>query len=107
MAKKIIIGDIISSTSNNTLLIIQIYYRGSFDHGDYLDKVQVKIDDVVSAITLPTIDPDYYEKTVDTTFDMGQVDGTPTVQVRAHSTYDSWGEWSSPMVVPEFPVLLR
>lgn len=92
-----------SPTSSNTLLLIQMYYRGSGEYGDFLDKYEVNISGVVSSIPLPEIDPVYYTQTVDTYFDLGQVEGTPTIQVRAHSSVDGWGDWSSPMVVPEFP----
>ena len=68
----------------------------------YVDVVQVNVSGVVHDRTF-TSQP---AATFVVQYDMGEITGTPTVQVRADCTLHGWSGWTSPQSVPEFSLVI-
>jgi hypothetical protein len=68
----------------------------------YIDRVDIDVAGSVQSITLSS------QSTVFFTIqhNLGAVTGTPNVRARAHCTTHGWGSYSSPIVVPEFSLVL-
>jgi len=65
----------------------------------YVDVIQIDVNGQIKTynITQPqTTDPFSGE------FDLGQIQGTPTVKARAHCNIHGWSTWSDGVAVPEF-----
>ena len=92
----------LTQTGSSTTVEITIRYVNPPPEA-YLDKVEVKVDSKVYTIDRPSRAP--AEITVES-LELGVITGTPTVQARAHSTVDGWGDWSSAVTIPEFPIPL-
>ena len=68
----------------------------------YVDVVQVNVSGVVHDLTF-TSQP---AATFVVQYDMGEITDTPTVQTRAHCTFDGWSDWTNPQSVPEFSLVI-
>ena len=90
----------------NTWLTITARYQGFGTNGDGVDMIQFKVDGRVYEIWFTLNYYDDPQPTYMGSLDVGVVAGTPTVQARAHSPVDGWGDWSSPVAIPEFPTPL-
>ena len=68
--------------------------------GEYVNQAEVKVGDKVYTITILPGGGERITESVD----LGVITGTPTVQARARCSADGWGDWTSPVTIPEFPI---
>ena len=90
------------TSGTRTILNITITHDGGAPTSThYVNTVQVNTSGVVDDITLTP------QSTVTfiVQYDMGEITGTPTVQVRADCTLHGWSDWTNPQSVPEFPLI--
>ena len=91
------------TSGTRTILNITITHGGGAPTSShYVNTVQVNVSGVVDDITLTP------QSTVTfvVQYDMGEITGTPTVQVRADCTLHDWSGWTNPQSVPEFPLVV-
>jgi hypothetical protein len=91
-----------TSGTRTTLNITITHDGGAPTSTHYVNTVQVNTSGVVEDITLTP------QSTVTfiVQYDMGEITGTPTVQVRADCTLHGWSGWTSPQSVPEFSLVI-
>jgi len=71
----------------------------------YMDNIEVDIGGEVKTFEFGSfMGPPIQNNPFSVELDLGQLAGTPNVKVRAHCTVHGWGDWSSSVAVPEFPV---
>jgi hypothetical protein len=68
----------------------------------YIDRVDIDVAGSVQSITLSSQSTAFF--TIQQ--NLGAVTGTPNVRARAHCTTHGWGSYSSPIVIPEFSLVL-
>lgn len=90
-----------TSGTRTTLNITITHDGGAPTSTHYVNTVQVNTSGVVDDIT-PTPQSTV---TFVVQYDMGEITGTPTVQVRADCTLHGWSGRTSPQSVPEFPLI--
>lgn len=89
--------------TSGTETVLNITVRHSAPTGShYIDIVQVDVDGEVEDINLESQSTNPFI----VQYNMGEVVGEPSVQVRAHCTLHGWGSWSESLVIPEFSSII-
>jgi len=94
----------IFSPEPDAFLIIEIRHASS-SSDDYVDKVEINKDGVVTEFAAPSREAqstEVFSMSVSIGKEEDVTSAKPTFEVRAHSTVDGWGAWSDSFVIPEF-----
>ena len=95
----------IENVSTGGKLIIKV----SVNHVDGASVMMVHYTDIIEVdvngkVTQFTNENALHDNPFVMQLDLGPLSGTPNVKARAHCNIHGWGDWSSPVAVPEFPV---